>query len=206
MQTSEHIDQIAMALAAAQAEIQNPAKDATNPHFKSTYADLPSGLKAIRPALSKHGIAVLQMTRMDGECMYLDTRLAHKSGQWIGSSYYVARFPVKHQEAGSALTYARRYALFALVGIAGDDDDDDGNAASTDRTPAPDNDGRSPAFDAAIETALAITNKVDLRSWFAKQKPALTSMLGKREFSDIEAAVKTHAATLPETEHKEAAE
>jgi hypothetical protein len=135
MHTSEQIDQIATALAKAQGEMQNPAKDSKNPHFKSKYADLSAGLNAVRPILSKNGIAVVQMTRMDGEVMMLDTRLAHSSGQWIESAYPVCRFPAKQQEAGSALTYSRRYSLFAMVGIAGEDDD--GNEASETDTPAP---------------------------------------------------------------------
>ena len=135
MNTSEAIDQIVTALAKAQGEIKNPAKDSKNPHFNSAYADLAGGLNAVRAALSSNGIAVLQATSMDGEIMMLETKLAHTSGQWVSSHYPVCRFPVKHQEAGSALTYSRRYSLFALVGIAGDDDD--GNEASKSETPAP---------------------------------------------------------------------
>jgi hypothetical protein len=135
MRTSEQIDQIATALAKAQGAIQNPAKDSENPHFKSKYADLSGGLNVVRPILSQNGIAVVQMTRMDGDLMMLDTRLAHSSGQWIESDYPVCRFPAKQQEVGSALTYARRYSLFAAAGIAGEDDD--GNEASKSETPAP---------------------------------------------------------------------
>ncbi len=135
MNTSEQIDQIATALAKAQGEITNPAKDSENPHFRSRYADLASGLNAVRPILAKCGLSAIQMTRMDGDLMMLDTRLLHASGQWIESAYPVCRFPAKQQEVGSALTYSRRYSLFAMVGIAGEDDD--GNEASKSETPAP---------------------------------------------------------------------
>lgn len=134
MNTSEAINEVATALAKAQAEIQNPAKESENPHFKSRYADLSSGLNAVRPSLAANGIAIIQSTGMEGDIMTLETRLVHTSGQWVGSIYPVCRFPTKQQEAGSALTYARRYALFALVGIAGEDDD--GNEASKTETPA----------------------------------------------------------------------
>ena len=134
MNMSEKIDAIATALAKAQGEITNPSKDSENPHFRSKYADLASGLNAVKSALSANGIAVLQQTYMDGEILMLKTMLVH-AGQWFASDYPVLKFPAKHQEAGSALTYARRYALFALVGIAGDDDD--GNEASKSDTPAP---------------------------------------------------------------------
>jgi len=135
MKTSEAIDQISTALASAQAEITNPVKDAENPHFKSSYADLAGGLSVARPVLAKHGIAIIQATTMDGDVMMLETRLAHKSGQWVATDYPVCRFPSPQQQIGSALTYARRYSLFSLVGIAGEDDD--GNEASKTQTPAP---------------------------------------------------------------------
>ena len=135
MNTSETIDQIATALAKAQGEIANPTKEAENPHFRSRYADLASGINAVKNALSANGIAVVQATYMSEDVMMLSTRLVHSSGQWFGSEYPVIKFPCKHQEAGSALTYSRRYALFALAGIAGDDDD--GNEASKSETPAP---------------------------------------------------------------------
>jgi ERF superfamily len=134
MKTSEAINEISAALAKAQGEIANPAKDAQNPHFRSSYADLASGVNAIRSPLAKHGLAYLQATRLDGEILMVDTRISHVSGQWIESEFPACRFPAKPQEVGSALTYARRYALFALIGIAGEDDD--GNAANANETPA----------------------------------------------------------------------
>lgn len=130
MNTSEQIGDIAAALAKAQAELKNPAKTSENPHFRNRYADLASGLDAIRPVLSKHGLALAQMTFVEGDMLLLDTRLIHAgSGQWLRSVYPVSRLGMKHQEGGSSMTYARRYAGFALVGIAGADDDDDGNEA-----------------------------------------------------------------------------
>lgn len=119
---------IAEALAAAQLEITDPAKDSINPHFRSRYADLATVLKTVRPVLAKHGIALVQCTQVDGERLVLVTRLMWR-GEEIESTYPVE--PVKRdpQGYGSALTYARRYALQALVGVAADEDDD-GNAAS----------------------------------------------------------------------------
>jgi ERF superfamily len=134
MKTSETIDAISAALAKAQGEIANPAKDAQNPHFRSSYADLAGGVNAIRAPLAKNGLAYIQATRLDGDILMVDTRVSHSSGQWIESEFPACRFPAKPQEVGSALTYARRYALFAIVGIAGEDDD--GNAANQTETPA----------------------------------------------------------------------
>jgi hypothetical protein len=129
-QCSWRIDAISAALAKAQGQMANPGKTATNPHFKSQYADLSAGLNAIRAALSANSIAIVQQTRMDDDMLMLHTMLSHASGQWIGSLWPVVKLPAAPQVIGSALTYARRYTLFALAGIAGENDDDDGNAAS----------------------------------------------------------------------------
>lgn len=138
MQTSEHINEIAAALAKAQGAIQNPEKDKVNPHFQSRYATLAAGLEVVRPALSEHGLSVIQVTSIDGEAMIVTTRLMHSSGQWIEGTYPVAKIG-QHQQMGGALTYARRYALFAIIGIAPEDEDgnDAAEAAPPSRRPAP---------------------------------------------------------------------
>lgn len=155
MHTSEAINEIAAALSKAQGTIINPAKDSENPHFKSRYADLASGLGAIRPAFAAHGLSFMQTTRMDGDLMMLDTRIMHSSGQWMAGEYPVCKFPCTQQAAGSALTYARRYSLFAMAGVAGEDDD--GNEASTAKTPAPPaRNAQHPANIAPIRKAQAL--------------------------------------------------
>ena len=120
---------LAEALAAAQLEITDPAKDAVNPHFRSRYADLATVLKTVRPVLAKHGLAITQTTQVDEQGrLLLVTRLHWRDEELVG--YYPIQ-PVKAdpQGYGSALTYARRYTIQAIVGVAADDDDD-GNAAS----------------------------------------------------------------------------
>ena len=126
---SENIADLAKALAAAQSEIKSAVKDSENPFFKSTYADLASVWAACRDALTKNGIAIVQAPGFEGDTVYLETVLMHASGQWIDGRLPVR--PVKNdpQGMGSAITYARRYGLAAMVGVA-PDDDDDGNAAS----------------------------------------------------------------------------
>ena len=128
MLTSEHIDAIGGALAKAQAELSNPPKNKTNPHFNSKYVDLSDGMDVIRKCLGKHQIAVVQATKSEEGIIILHTRLLHSSGQWIESTYPVCGLDT-HQKMGSALTYARRYAIFAMVGVAGEDDDDGNSAA-----------------------------------------------------------------------------
>lgn len=123
MRTSDQIEEIAGALAKAQAEVKNPSFNRVNPHFKSKYADLGEVLSAVRPALSKHGIAIMQMTDVTETGIVLHTRLTHTSGQWIEGVYPVSPMGT-HQQMGAALTYAKRQALSAIVGVAGEDDTD----------------------------------------------------------------------------------
>lgn len=129
MKTSENIDQLATALTAAQGEIVPAPKDATNPHFKSRYADLSSIWSACRSALSKHGLAVIQTPSVQDGRVRITTRLIHKSGQWIESELDLKLIQDTPQAVGSAITYGRRYSLSAMVGVVSDDDDD-GNVAS----------------------------------------------------------------------------
>jgi hypothetical protein len=121
---STEIGELAAALAAAQGEITGALKDSKNPFFKSSYADLASVWDACRVSLSKNGLAVIQTaSTSDAGAAVITTTLAHKSGQWIRGT--LAMMPVKSdpQGMGSALTYARRYALAAMVGVAQVDDD-----------------------------------------------------------------------------------
>ena len=121
MRTSENIDQLATALAAAQAEMKNAKLNKVNPHFKNKYANLAEIRDAVTPALTKNGIAVVQGTDTDGNNLAVFTRLIHASGQWIES-----RFPIpydKPQTMGSGITYGRRYTLAAVTNIAADEDD-----------------------------------------------------------------------------------
>jgi len=128
MSQSEQINELASALAKAQGEILPAIKDCANPFFKSKYADLNSVWNACRQPLSKNGLSVTQTFDTNGE-MYLITTLMHSSGQWISSKLPVVTVKKDAQEYGKAITYMRRYALSAIVGVA-PDDDDDGNSAS----------------------------------------------------------------------------
>ncbi len=129
MNTSEQINEVATALAKAQGMITGALKDSTNPHFKSSYADLASIWDACRSALSSNGLAVVQMTdKSDKDEVIVVTRIMHSSGQWIEGTLALPVSKADAQGYGSALTYARRYGLAAAVGIA--QVDDDGNLAS----------------------------------------------------------------------------
>jgi hypothetical protein len=129
---SPSISNLATALALAQAEVAGAVKDKVNPHLNSRYADLASVWDACRVPLTKNGLAVIQLPFADGPKVKLITRLVHKSGEWISSELTMVAVQNTPQGIGSAITYARRYALSAMVGVA--PEEDDGTAASH-RTP-----------------------------------------------------------------------
>ena len=133
--SSESIAALAAALAKAQIVLTNPEKSLTGtvpsnrydePGRTFRYAPLSSGLDIVRKALGEHGIATLQTTAIDQDIqtVSLTTVLAHSSGEWIASDWPVCALSdlSAPRRMGAALTYARRYALFTLVGIAGEDD------------------------------------------------------------------------------------
>lgn len=128
---SDNISDLIGALAKAQGKIITAKKDKKNPFFKSNYADLSSVWDACRSALSENGLAVVQSVQtLENRPMELVTTLAHASGQWIKSHMPIITVKNDPQSLGSALTYYRRYALAAIVGVAAADEDDDGNMAS----------------------------------------------------------------------------
>ena len=127
---SADIGELAGALASAQSELPAAIKGSVNPHLRNKYADINSVYTAIREVLPKHGLAVIQtMLPTDGSKAHVRTMLAHKSGQWIAGECVM---PLDRQGGaqgmGSAITYARRYSLSAIVGVV-TEEDDDGNAA-----------------------------------------------------------------------------
>ncbi len=148
--SSDTIGTIAAALARAQAQLVNPEKSlvgtirseqASGAERSFRYAPLSSGLDIVRKTLSQHEIATVQTTSIDETAgiVRLSTVLAHASGEWIASDWPVCPIAEteRPQRMGAALTYARRYSLFTLVGIAGEDDLD-----------APDLIGTSPKLEA----------------------------------------------------------
>lgn len=125
---SADIGKLAEALAKAQAEMNPAKKDSINPFFKSSYADLASIWEACRIPLTKNGLCVIQTIEIDSfdgtnRNFILVTKLAHLSGQWVFGSYPVNPLKQDPQSFGSAVTYARRYSLMAIVGIAPEEDD-----------------------------------------------------------------------------------
>ena len=130
MKRSESIANIAAALCKFQSECPAPKKIAENPHFKSKYSPLEEIISTIKPHLSKNGLSFFQSTTTEGENICVTTLILHTSGEFIESEpLKLPMGKVTAQNAGSAVTYARRYSLCAALGIAAEDDDD-GNAAT----------------------------------------------------------------------------
>jgi len=122
------LNKLAPALAKAQAEMTNATLNKVNPHFRSKYADLAGIRDTVTPVLSKHGLSIVQFTSLTNIGFCLVTRLLHESGQYIEGQYPLPELLDKPQAMGSAVTYARRYTLSAMCGIAAEEDDD-GEAA-----------------------------------------------------------------------------
>jgi hypothetical protein len=185
---SESIGTIAAALAKAQAELANPEKSLVatirSPFPREgdrtfRYAPLSSGLDIVRKGLGRHEIATIQTTAIDKDAglLRLTTVLAHSSGEWISSEWPVCAIAdiASAQRMGAALTYARRYALFTLVGIAGEDDLDAPDLEATSKTEVaepPRSEHRSPsAGDEAVAARARDGAKLRVRSG----EPVLTS-------------------------------
>ena len=143
MMQSESIANLTLALSIVQGKMTHAIKDSANPFFKSKYADLESVWDVCRSLLSENGLAVMQfpgdinfvqLEKDNGDVniatkMSLTTIISHKSGEFISQEMSVPVTKPDAQGAGSALTYMRRYALAAVVGVV--QADDDGNAASS---------------------------------------------------------------------------
>ncbi len=231
--SSETIGAIAAALAKAQAELANPEKSLTatiqSPFPREDarifrYAPLSSGLEIVRKCLGKHEIAAVQTTAIDAESglIRLTTMLAHASGEWVSSDWPVC--PVSETVAprrmGAALTYARRYALFTLVGIAGEDDVDAPDLAPSEpdqaatavrpeikpSAPATAN-GRLPSIPAASPADSALSrdkllreleglhSETELTGWAQRTLPCKASLLSA-DAKSLEGAFAAKAASL----------
>lgn len=139
MRTSESITNISAALAAFQGDVTNPKHSAradvptrTGGKYSYSYTPLQDIINHIRPALAKHKLAVIQSPRSeDGSSITVTTLLVHESGEWIEADELTMKAEkVTAQGAGSIITYARRYALSAVLGLATEDDDDAGSQES----------------------------------------------------------------------------
>lgn len=174
-QQSEQVGELFGALAKAQSKYKPVLKQNVNPFFKSKYADLGSVIDATKDALSANGLSVMQFPSVDGTAVALTTVLGHLSGQWLSS---VLKMPVSKADAqgvGSAITYARRYSLQSVLGVAAEEDDDGSAAVSA----------RKEDFKKPKETKLEPVTNVPTRASI-EQRQTLHIVAKKHGWSDGE--------------------
>ena len=138
MKKSETITELSKAFAKTQKEMKQPLKDANNPFFKSKYVPLENVVEAITESASKNGLSFTQYPSSDeAGNVTVGTLVMHESGEWIEYDPIKMK-PVKNdpQSIGSAITYAKRYALSAIFGITSDQDDDGNEATQAKKQPA----------------------------------------------------------------------
>ena len=123
MKSSESINELASALCAAQSQMGGAVKDSANPFFKSSYADLTSVIKAIKQPFADNGLSYTQLPVSNENGVGVSTRLMHISGQWLEMEYTLPTVKKDPQASGSAISYARRYALQSIAGIPTAEDD-----------------------------------------------------------------------------------
>lgn len=172
--TDNKKDNLATALHKFRAELVQPKKDAVNPYFKSKYATLDSVVSSIDTAAEVAGLTYVQMTDYIDGAFVLVTTIMHKSGESVQGKYILPATG-KPQEIGSALTYARRYALSAAFGIVADEDDDGNTAAPV------------------IKQATDEQNKM-----FANFRATIKACESKEAVDSFIAAAKGNMAKLPE--------
>jgi hypothetical protein len=197
MATAAKTDTLAAAMARAFAQIEGATKSANNPHFKSKYADLGAVIDAIKPALIANDLFFTQAshTAEDGVCV--ETVIHHAGGDtWSCGKLFVPANKKDAQGFGSALTYARRYALMTAFGVPAEDDD--GNAASRS---APANDrangngnGRIDEAQFAMLTQLLEKSGTNTQAFCEHFKTTSVAALPKSKFDDAVAALQRKLA------------
>ena len=209
MNRSENVGELMGALAKAQAEFTFASKESKNPAFGSSYADLASNIVAVRPALSKHGIAFLQFDESDVERQTASvTTSLHHGEQWISITAEAPAVGMKGfnvQSIGACWTYLRRYTLQALCGLASDDDD--GNSLAVENkaiakksaipkdleTPA--DVRRSKFFAKAKEHGWGLA---DVKLWILDAHPEANASTANLTEEQLDAALKTFSQAKPE--------
>lgn len=168
MRNSESLASISPALVKAINAIEGVKKGAANPFFKSKYANLESVIEAAHDALAANGLAVMQGPGpMDGNCITLTTRLIHTSGEWIETDFSLPAGKMDPQAAGSAITYARRYSLMAMLNMPAVDDDGEASMPRSTKPGEPKNPNVSVHSDAP--------------DWWGAEGPGMSAAKAKAE-------------------------
>lgn len=186
---------LAKAFVAAQKATESVKKAATNPAFKSKYADLAHVVEGVIPALNGAGVGVLQFPAYDGDMVSVTTTLLHDSGSSVSSTLSLRPSKSDPQGVGSAITYARRYALLAMTGAA--PEDDDGNAASGPRSePKPEpkrTDTPAPTLTERADRFVATLNGVKTADELRKAYALGSKLCAELDMKDPERLVEINA-------------
>ena len=181
---SESINELATALAKAQAELQHAKKDSKNPFFKSSYADLTSVIEAIRKPFSANGLSYCQLPETEDGKIKVITILMHSSGQWIKGELTLTPVKTDPQSYGSAITYGRRYGLQAIAGLSAEEDDDGNKASGNTKT-----NGEPSKFEQweikAQEVCEAAKTAESIAKWWPENKEAILKDVGKAQAAKI---------------------
>ena len=176
MKTSDQLAKLSKALVTALGAVTGVTKDSKNPHFKNDYASLEAVTEMARPILAANGLCVVQSPgALDGGRIPVTTRIIHESGEWIEGEIVIPLSKADAQGAGSAVTYARRYALMAMLGVAPVDDDGEG---AVQRTPA--NNG-APANGLGTEKRDTGPGSIDGKDWWGAEGPGMSPAAAKRD-------------------------
>lgn len=180
MKTSESITEIAKALVQAQSAMGAVTKDSKNPFFKSSYATLNAVREAAMPSLIANGLTLLQPTVSRDGKLFVETVILHTSGEFIsGETEAIISKANDAQSAGSAISYARRYGMMSLLGLAAEDDD--GNAATGKSTPNSTEDKQGPVATKTAATVVPASAPVTKKVTFSKKAATTTSSGGSED-------------------------
>lgn len=189
----------AKAFIAAQKATEAVKKAASNPAFKSKYADLSEVVEATVPALNANGIGVIQAPGFDGEWVKVTTVFLHESGASVTGELKLRPSKTDPQGVGSAITYGRRYSLLAMTGTA--PEDDDGNAASGPRQDR--RDVGNPKLDFAIAQMRAAKTGAEFADFWKKNKDGLRQQLNDAEWRTLLLAKDAEVKRLTEAQSED---
>lgn len=184
---SEQLNELFSALAKAQAGILSAKKDSENPFFRSKFADLSSIWDAIRKPLTDNGLCIIQTCEGQVGAMVLITWLGHSSGQWMKSKFPLNPAKNDPQSIGSVITYMKRYALSAIVGVVADEDDDAEVAMRHSRVEPP---KKAPVYSAPAADTRKVTEEMedelkDLLMQDLEYKQKVDDFLGTKNFTSL---------------------
>jgi len=206
MKSSGSIAALAKSLVKVQGIIEPAVKSSENPFLKSKYAGLESIWEASRKVLTDNGLSVTQLGADDGTSdVVIETVLIHESGEWISGTMRFKPTKADPQQAGSAITYAKRYGLSAILGITTEGEDDDGHHASQPSSPKPKTDRtlkeqpeemHEITFDELLIKLKDIDNLPQLQNTQAKYQPWVRANFSTSEKSTLAGIIREKTQEL----------